>query len=713
MREKIYVGVMVFLFLIFNMGFIISEEFGYNLLEAGEGLNPATNFSEVNVNDSQFLRGFVPADFWQSLFDQTGLTGDKTMSGDFTNTGILNISNTFIMNGNGLVIGHTAQITIGNQLQELQELGTDAADSSIGLARFTTSSSGSAQLRFLKSGSSTIGGITIVTDSESLGRIAFYGDDGNDYNTLVARISANVNDSSPSENAIGGEIILQTATTSGSITDAISINSLQHVGLGKDPSFRFDVTESSTNPVAHIQSTNDSSSLELLRLTGNSRASASGGDEAFFSFYLDDANSDSYEWGRFFWRANAITPDTNRDGAFEWKIKRNDVFINALELTSNEAVFNQDANDTNFRVEGQTDSSLFVVDASSDCIGISISLCDTLFQVEGETHLGDDNDRTFFGTSKDATINYNGSDLLFDSRAVGTGDYFFQGGNVIFENFVGIQVPNPLNILSVAGSVMIGDGFTPDSSNNNNILNIIVGANSNGATNGISFEEADNGFSMQLGYDGSGSGAMNQLIFYNSSDLPIMRMFNNANVSVLNDFAVLRNGIFTGNVTSENVFIKQYHFSHTNETIPLVTANVWANVTFSQENTEIQKGIIHVHDDDTNQTFTIGTDGVYNAGYNFDVVDTSVSASDIHVAGRAIFVNGSEIEGSVFETDITKQGVETEINHNFLAILSTGDQIVFQFISDDEDVQISTHGTFGDFPESATVLIEKIANIDP
>ena len=705
----------IFLFLILSVFIISAVEIDSTNSISGISINIPTipiNFSNENVNDSNFLQGFVPADFWQSFNSQTSLTGDKSGSFDLTNTGIFNLSNTFIMNGNGLVIGHAAQITIGNQLQELQELGTDAADSSIGLARFTTSSSGSAQLRFLKSGSSTIGGITIVTNGEDLGRIAFYGDDGNDYNTLVARISASVDDSSPAENAIGGQITLQTATTSGSITDAISINSLQHVGLGKDPSFRFDVTESSTNPVAHIQSTNDSSSLELLRLTGNSRASASGGDEAFFSFYLDDANSDSYEWGRFFWRANAVTPDTNRDGAFEWKIKRNDVFINALELTSNEAVFNQDANDTNFRVEGQTDSSLFVVDASSDCIGISISLCDTLFQVEGETHLGDDNDNTYFGTSKDATINYNGSDLLFDSRAVGTGDYFFQGGNVIFENFVGIQVPNPLNILSVAGSVMIGDGFTPDGSNDGDILNIIVGANSNGATNGISFEEADNGFSMQLGYDGSGSGAMNQLIFYNSSDLPIMRMFNNANVSIVSNFYVGGDIIATGNITSENLFVSEYIFSHTNETIPLTTVNVWENVTFGQENVDLKKGIGHVHDDNTNHTFTIKRDGIFFINYDLDVEDTSVGASNIDVAGRLIYANGTEIIGSVFEVEVTKQGVETELTHNFLARLLKDDVVVFQFIADDEDIQISTHGTFGDFPESATVIINKIANLD-
>ena len=60
-----------------------------------------------------------------------------------------------------------------------------------------------------------------------------------------------------------------------------------------------------------------------------------------------------------------------------------------------------------------------------------------------------------------------------------------------------------------------------------------------------------------------------------------------------------------------------------------------------------------------------------------------------------------------FETDIFKNGEEVELSHSFLAILSDGDRLIFQFIAEDEDVQISTHATFGDFPESASVIIKK------
>ena len=97
--------------------------------------------------------------------------------------------------------------------------------------------------------------------------------------------------------------------------------------------------------------------------------------------------------------------------------------------------------------------------------------------------------------------------------------------------------------------------------------------------------------------------------------------------------------------------------------------------------------------------------------YDFDIIDTSGSSTDIDVAGRVIYANGTELLGSVFETDITKKDIEVEISHDFLVELLAGDVIIFQFVADDADVQISTHGTFGEHPESATVRIIKVANL--
>ncbi|HEC66679.1 MAG TPA: hypothetical protein ENI23_15490 [bacterium] len=154
-----------------------------------------------------------------------------------------------------------------------------------------------------------------------------------------------------------------------------------------------------------------------------------------------------------------------------------------------------------------------------------------------------------------------------------------------------------------------------------------------------------------------------------------------------------------------------YIFSHTNETIELPGAEVWKNISFAQEKTALKRNIDHTHDDRTNDTFTIRKDGIYDLGFNFDVIDTSASSTDVDVAGRAIYGNSSEIPGSVFETDITKKQIEVELSHEFLAELRAGDEVVFQFIATDGDVELSTHGTFGDHPDSGSIVIKKIANI--
>ena len=164
-------------------------------------------------------------------------------------------------------------------------------------------------------------------------------------------------------------------------------------------------------------------------------------------------------------------------------------------------------------------------------------------------------------------------------------------------------------------------------------------------------------------------------------------------------------------IISSNVFIPQYMFAHNDATMPILGVGVWTNISFDQEDTDIKFGISHTYDDSSNQTFMIMQDGIYEVDYDLDLQDTSVGASDINVAARLVNMSGAEVIGSVFETDITKQGVEAELSHDFLIEAYAGDSFVVQFVASDSDVQVSTHGTFGDHPESATITIIKVANL--
>jgi len=153
--------------------------------------------------------------------DVDTLEGDANLTWDgsiFTVSGNAIIPDTF-----GLVIGHTAQINFG-AIPEFQILGTGAADSSFAAARWGAVTGGPT-LRFLKSRNATIGSNTIVLDGDELGRIRFQADDGTDYNTNAAEISAEV-DGTPGVNDMPGRILFKTtADGASSVTERMRIDS--------------------------------------------------------------------------------------------------------------------------------------------------------------------------------------------------------------------------------------------------------------------------------------------------------------------------------------------------------------------------------------------------------------------------------------------------------------------------------------------------------
>ncbi len=182
-----------------------------------------------------------------------------------------------------------------------------------------------------------------------------------------------------------------------------------------------------------------------------------------------------------------------------------------------------------------------------------------------------------------------------------------------------------------------------------------------------------------------------------------------------NNTAVLTgNFVARGNITSASAFVPVYLFTHTNHTLPVLGANLWTNVTFpldypTEPDEDIKFGWIHNRTDTSNHTFTVLFDGIYDIDYDYDIQNTGAPAN-LNVAGRVIYVNGTELIGSVFEEGLATQNTETELSHDFLVRLNARDVIIFQFISDGANVELSTHHTFGDQPESVSARIFKIAN---
>ena len=149
-----------------------------------------------------------------------------------------------------------------------------------------------------------------------------------------------------------------------------------------------------------------------------------------------------------------------------------------------------------------------------------------------------------------------------------------------------------------------------------------------------------------------------------------------------------------------------HFFSHTNSTLP-ATVGTWRNITFDQDLIESIEGATHDPTGSLNYTFNITESGIYKFQYFTSFTDSSPSPTS-NIAVRVI-LNGIEINGSTFEIDSVRQDAEIEGSNTIHAKIAAGDAIAFQFISDDADVLLATHSTFGQHPDSATVTMERIS----
>ncbi|MCH8992566.1 MAG: hypothetical protein IIA44_12580 [Acidobacteria bacterium] len=124
-----------------------------------------------------------------------------------------------------MVIGHTAQVAPQGVLAEFQVLGTGNADATTVVGRFSADTV-AARHYFLKS-RAAIGSQAIVQDNDKIGESTYIVDDGVDYVTVAATSFVEVDDGTPAENQVGTAFVWQTATTGGTLTEALRINSSQ------------------------------------------------------------------------------------------------------------------------------------------------------------------------------------------------------------------------------------------------------------------------------------------------------------------------------------------------------------------------------------------------------------------------------------------------------------------------------------------------------
>lgn len=143
-----------------------------------------------------------------------------------TITGNLNTDDVLVGNGQGMVVGHDSFLILSSGNPEFQILGTGGDDSQQATARFSADAVG--PIAFFCKSRAAIGAQAIIVTGDSLGSIAFLGDDGVDYATLGASIIVT------SEGTIGADRIpakmqLRTGTDAGPsiLTTALTLDSAQ------------------------------------------------------------------------------------------------------------------------------------------------------------------------------------------------------------------------------------------------------------------------------------------------------------------------------------------------------------------------------------------------------------------------------------------------------------------------------------------------------
>ena len=188
---------------------------------ATDGAKPVLFLDQADVSEQGIQFSSSGSDIDINLFT-VDVTGTPTLSWDESEDVFLSSKGLYIANGQGLVVGHTAQIDFG-ALPEFQVLGTATPDSSMGFAAFSSTASVAPDVRFLKSLGTTIGSNILVVDDNRLGRIRFQGADGNDFNTTAAELMVEV-DGTASLNDIPGRFVFRTRTAGGSLSDKVTID---------------------------------------------------------------------------------------------------------------------------------------------------------------------------------------------------------------------------------------------------------------------------------------------------------------------------------------------------------------------------------------------------------------------------------------------------------------------------------------------------------
>ena len=184
---------------------------------------------------------------------------------------------TTIADGSGLIVGHSAFDTTmwaAYATPEFQVLGT-AADSGIGAVRYSADAFGP-MIGMGKSRHADLAGNTIVADNDILGKLIWFGADGNAAATIGAEVFARVN-GTPGNGDMPTELVFATTADGASAaTERLLIDAAGDVGIGiATPDSNLHIHNATAGTIASASNTvltvenNNSAIIQILTPAAN------------------------------------------------------------------------------------------------------------------------------------------------------------------------------------------------------------------------------------------------------------------------------------------------------------------------------------------------------------------------------------------------------------------------------------------------------------
>jgi hypothetical protein len=258
----------------------------------------------------------------------------------------------YVKDGNPVVAGNDSQINIAGTTPEYQFLANSLTDR-LGFAHFTNDAN-PALFEVAKSRNGSVGAGTAVQSGDNLLYLSMRGDDGTDLSNTAARLTAAVDDT-VSTGVVPGRVVLSTADASGSLTEALRIDSNQRVGIQTTPSTVLD-----TSGVAENWRINTGQAIErgngnrLIQTTSNTTFIFDESDDARMSL-KSGANSqfltggEGNNWEMFDEQQSAVgwqympgstgtfeltNADMKPDSAGNRKVGTSSTYFNEMHATS-------------------------------------------------------------------------------------------------------------------------------------------------------------------------------------------------------------------------------------------------------------------------------------------------------------------------------------------------------------------------------------------